>query len=617
MQYAFMNKESRVNFFTSNMKVSSFETERRKFLGDNEYGTWENPLSLISEELSNTEALRGDNIGALMHHMGQVNPGETKRIITQMGQLSNINRIEEENIKKYRDEKNIDEAFKNLKDFWEEYLSKMHAETPDETFDTMVNIHNPRQCYITKNWSRYLSLYQLGFGARGIGIRDASQDVMSIFGFIPEEAQKMIETLLMMQKRDGSAMHEFNPLTLTGSEGDSKEMKDRPHYYGDDHLWIVLSVCEYIKETGSLDFLKAEIPYYDKDKHDKALESSEVLEHLKRAVDFTINSTGKHGLPLLGFADWNDTVNLPSGAESIFNAELLGCVLKEMIDLMEYLRCSDEASKYKKYYDNMKQRVNEYAWDGEWYLRYFDNEGKPIGSSINSEGRIYANVQSFAVISGYAPEKRARICMDSVKNMLYTENGIKLNWPGYKRYDPKKGGITTYPPGAKENGGIFLQCNPWAIIAETLIKNGNRAYKYYRTINPVLKNEMIDKYECEPYVYAQNILGNEHPEFGAARNSWLSGTASWAYQAAVKYILGIKPCYDGLEINPCIPKEWKGYKAVRVFRNSSYEIEVSNKEGICSGIKEIYADNKKIEGIKIPAYEDKKIHRIKVIMGNK
>lgn len=615
-QYAFMNKENRINYFTSNLKASSFETERKKLLGDNEYGTWESPLGLAGNELNNSEANRGDNIAALMHHMGKLVPGETKRIITQLGQCENIEN-EKSEIKKYRSCSNVDMSFENLKNHWEEYLSKLQAETPDKAFNTMVNIHNPRQCNITKNWSRYLSLYQLGFGARGIGFRDTSQDLLGVMGFMPEEAKKMIEILLMMQKTDGSAMHQFNPLTFVGNEGDSREKEDRPHYYGDDHLWIVLTVCAYLKETGNVEFLNKEIPYYEKDKMDNPIERGSVLDHIERAIEFTYKNTGKHGLPLLGFADWNDTVNLPSGAESVFIAELFGYALKETIELLEYLNNAEAVQKYREYYDNMKGIVNEHAWDGSWFIRYFDYDGTPVGSSINNQGKIYINAQTWAVISGYAAHEKGVAALNSVKDILNTENGIKLSWPSYIRYESEKGGVTTYPPGAKENGGIFLHCNPWAIISETILKNGDQAYEYYNTINPVLKNDIIDRYECEPYVYAQNILGNEHPEFGAARNSWLSGTASWVYQAATKHILGIRPCYRGLEVNPCIPKKWEKFKVSRQFRGTEYEIEVKNPEGVCSGVKEMYVDGKKLEGNVIPIFKDKGTHKIVVNMGKK
>ncbi len=613
-QYAFMNRDTRVNYFTSNHQVSSFETERRRFLGDNEYGTWESPLALNGCELSSSEANRGDNIAALMHHLGRVNPGETKRLITQLGQCTSIDKAMSA-IRRFRSEEAVDAEFARLKAFWDDYLSKLQVDTPDKGMNAMLNIHNPRQCYMTKNWSRYLSLYQLGFGARGIGFRDSAQDVMGIMGNAPEEGRALLEMLLSVQKQNGSAMHQFNPVTMIANEGDSREMEDRPKYYSDDHLWIVLAVCSYLKETGNMAFLQKALPYYEKDKSENPIALGTVKDHLERAIEFTKRDTGAHGLPLLGFADWNDTVNLPAGAESFFTANLYGKALREMIELSAYLEDAAAEEHYTAYYEEMKAVVNRQGWDGKWYLRYLDHHGNPMGSKHNDAGKIYVNAQSWPVISGFAPDDRAATALDSVNKLLNTSNGIKLSWPGYNGYDPEKGGITTYPPGAKENGGIFLHCNPWVMIAETIIGNGDRAYEYYNQINPAGKNGKIDEYECEPYCYPQNILGNEHPQFGLARNSWLSGTASWVYQAAVKHMLGIRPTYDGLLVDPCIPMEWKGFKARKHFRGAVYDISIKNPENISKGVKAVIIDGVKSRENKLPVFNDNKVHVIEVMMG--
>lgn len=612
-QFAFMRKNSAVNYFTSNNSVSSFETDRRRFLGNNGYGTWACPISLYNDELSSYEALRGDNICALMHHLGQMDPGVEKRVITQLGQCENI-KEEKEIIDYYRNEKNVDKAFGDLKSFWDKYLSTLHVETPDEDFNTMVNIHNPRQCYITKNWSRYLSLYQMGLGSRGMGFRDSSQDVLGILGNMPEEGRELIEKLLQVQKIDGSAMHQFNPVTMVADEGDARERQDRPKYYGDDHLWIVLAVSTYLKETGDMDFLNLNIPFYDKNKDALPLENGTVMEHLQRAIEFTHNNIGQHGLPLLGFADWNDTVNLPAGAESVFNANLYGYALLEMMDIARYLNEVELARKYQNYHETMKNAFNDACWDGEWYIRYFDKDGNALGSRNNDKCKIYVNAQSWPVISRFALADRAKKSLGSVYKYLNTSKGIKLSAPGYNGYDPDIGGITTYPPGAKENGGIFLHANIWAIIAETIVGNGDRAYEYYNQINPVTKNNNIDEFECEPYVYPQNILGDEHPQFGLARNSWLSGTASWAYQAATRYILGILPSLEGLILDPCIPAQWNGFRATRKFRNAIYTIEVVNTAHMSKGIKTLVVDGKEIRGNVIPIYDDGNEHIVRAIM---
>ena len=341
-----------------------------------------------------------------------------------------------------------------------------------------------------------------------------------------------------------------------------------------------------------------------------------VLEHLRRALSFTHADTGAHGLPYLGFADWNDTVNLRTGAESVFTACLYGKALLEMIELAQQLGDADEAALYRGWHEEMRQRVNEQAWDGEWYVRYFDVDGAPLGSHTNAQGQIYANAQSWAVLSGFAPSDRARLSLERVYERLNTPNGIKLSTPGFNGFDVNKGGITTYPPGAKENCGIFLHANPWVMIAETLLGNGERAYQYYRQINPVGKNERIDEFESEPYVYPQNILGDEHPQFGLARNSWLTGTASWAYQAATQWILGIRPAYRGLVIDPCIPESWTGFWVRRRFRGADYEIEVQNPEGVSRGIRELWVDGKPAATGPISIFADGKTHAIRVVLGH-
>ncbi|MEO8905239.1 MAG: glycosyl transferase, partial [Polyangiaceae bacterium] len=529
-QYAFMNKAQRQTYLSASVPVSSFETDRRVFLGDNEYGTFQQPKSLLAAELSSTLALRGDNIGALLLPLGQLAPGETKRFVTlitqQEGTPSESLAQARALFEKYRNHETIAAELSSMRESWVEYLGQVQVNTPDASMNSMLNVHNPRQCYMTKNWSRDLSLYQLGFGGRGMGFRDSSQDVMGVMSAMPEEARELIEKLLSVMKANGSAMHQFYASTMVATEGDAREMEDRPNYYGDDHLWIVFAVCAYLKETGDMRFLDKVLPYYEKDKHGGAQYQGTVFDHLQRAVEFTRQNVGKHGLPLLGFADWNDTVNLKTGAESLFVANQYGKALLDLMELCAFSGDHELVARYRGDYEHMRNLVNEYGWDGEWYVRYFDHDGSAIGSKRNAQGQIWTNGQSWPVISGFAPADRARIALESVHRLLNTPNGIKLSSPGYDGYDPAKGGVTTYPPGAKENGGIFLHANPWVMIAETLLGNGDRAFEYYNQINPAAKNDVIDVYECEPYVYAQNILGNEHPLFGLARNSWLSGTAS-------------------------------------------------------------------------------------------
>jgi cellobiose phosphorylase len=335
---------------------------------------------------------------------------------------------------------------------------------------------------------------------------------------------------------------------------------------------------------------------------------------MRRGIEFTSKNVGAHGLPLLGFADWNDTVNLRAGAESVFTACLYGVALKELIELGEHLGEDELVAGWKENYRQMKAVVNREAWDGEWYRRYYDSDGSPIGSSENEHGKIFTNAQSWTVLAGYADEERGRKALDSVKKHFDNEYGIKLSTPGYDGFDPTKGGVSTYPPGAKENGGIFLHSNPWVIIAETIMGDGDQAFAYYNKINPVSKNDQIEIYESEPYVYPQNILGDEHPQFGLARNSWLTGTASWAYVAAAKHILGIQPGYAGLAIKPCIPSDWESFKVRRDLRNAVYEISVKRGAAAEENKPQVWVDGELTPDGLVPYFNDSKTHQVDVII---
>ncbi|GGB12598.1 GH36-type glycosyl hydrolase domain-containing protein [Agarivorans gilvus] len=612
-QYAFMKRDIAVNYVSCNLPVDSWEGDRRAFLGENEFGSWAKPLSLMEDSLSNSECDRGDNVAAMLIKLGELAPGQSQRVITQLGQADSLQDAAD-SIALYRDEKAADQAFAELATFWEDYLQVMQVDTPDSAMNSMLNVHNPRQCHTTKNWSRYLSLYQLGYGARGIGFRDSSQDLIGVMAHMPEEAREFAERLLSVQLENGSAMHQYFPLTMEANEGDSREEPDCPDYYGDDHLWIVLTVAQYLKETGDLEFLNKPISYYSKTLELAERPTASVYQHLLKAVDFTWNNVGQHGLPLLGFADWNDTVNLPTGAESLFVANLFGKALKELLDIAQALEDQTTVELLTGYYQEMKQRVNQHAWDGEWWVRYFTEQGEPIGSHKNSHGSLYTNGQSWPVISGFAEGDRMLAGLDAVNNKLNTQYGIMLSGPGYNGYDHKLGGVSTYPPGAKENGGIFLHSNPWVMMAETIAGNGDRAFEYYNQINPAFHNDNLDVFQSEPYCYPQNILGKEHKQFGMGRNAWLSGTSSWTYVAGTQYILGIKPGLKGLEIDPCIPKAWPEYSVRRRYRGATYNIKVSNPKGVSKGVASITLNGKAIEGQVLPIMAEGE-HQVEVVLG--
>ena len=613
-QYAFMKRDFCVNYVSASQPVTSFETDRKKFLGNNEMGSYAKPLSLLQERLGNSECTRGDNVAALLLAAGTLATGATYRVVTQLGQEETI-AVARPSIDKYRDLAQVDAAFVELGAFWEDYLQAIQVRTPDASFNSMVNVHNPRQCHTTKNWSRFLSLYQLGFGSdRGIGFRDSSQDLLGVMSHMPEEARVLAENLLSVQKVDGSAMHQYFPSTMEANEGDSRHMEDRPHYYGDDHLWIILAVASYVKETGNLSFLDKAIPFYDKNKAGEAIDQGTVWEHVCRSIRFTWKNRGQHGLPLLGFADWNDTVNLPTGAESLFNANLFGTAIREALEIARVTGKTKDADEFRGYYDQMKRIVNEVAWDGKWWKRYFDDKGNALGSNENTYGKIFTNGQSWPVISGFAEGDRAIQALDAIFTHMNTRNGIKLSWPGYRGWDPKLGGVSTYPPGAKENGGIFLHANPWVMIAETMVGRGDRAFQYYQQINPAAKNDILDEFESEPYCYPQNILGDEHPQFGMGRNAWLSGTSSWTYQAATQFICGVRASLDGLVVDPCIPKTWDSFEMTRKWRGATYRISVKNPKGVHKGVASMTVDGKKVDGNVAPIFTSGE-HTVEVVLG--
>jgi cellobiose phosphorylase len=613
VQFPFMLRDTCINYFTSNLPAASYDTERRAFLGENEYRTWANPAGLENLELSNSLARRGSNIAALMHHLGELGLGEERRLVTLLGQESSLDAAQA-TIDRFRAVEEVDKAQFELRAWWEERLGRQQVSTPDARLDSMLNIHNPRQCITTLNWSRYLSLYQPGFGARGIGYRDSSQDAMGVLAIAPLEARDMLANLMQVQKRDGSAMHQFNPLTMVASIGDSSEREDRPHYYSDDAQWGILAVCAYLKESGDFSFLERRLPYYDKDRFEQPLENGTVLEHMARALEFTRRNMGAHGLPLLGFADWNDTVNLPTGAESTLTACLYGKALLEMATLAHLRQDGEKERYYEVCYEEIKAAFNQHAWDGEWYVAYFNERGVPLGSQADQAGQIYVYPQAWAVIAGFASPERASAALEAVYRRLNTRRGIKLSAPGYNGFDPDKGGITTYPPGAKENGGIFLHTNPWVITAETLLGHGERAYTYYAQINPALANDRSEEFETEPYAYPQNILGDEHPQFGLARNSWLTGTAAWMYLAGTQSILGIRPAYDGLHIDPCIPADWPGFAVKRIFRGARYTIRVQNPSHLNRGVKSLRVDGREISGSLAPVFADGREHTVEAVL---
>jgi cellobiose phosphorylase len=485
----------------------------------------------------------------------------------------------------------------------------------------MVNIWNPYQCVVTYHMARSASYFESGIG-RGIGFRDSNQDQLGCIHQIPEKSKQRILDLAATQMEDGSAYHQYQPLTKRGND-------EIGGNFNDDPLWLIASVASYIRETGDYSILDESVPFDNDENKAKSL-----FEHLKRSFYHVVNNLGPHDLPLIGRADWNDCLNLNcfstnpdesfqtatnkdgKTAESIFIAGMFVYYGREFERICENTGKEEEAREAGKHIKKMIESVKKYGWDGGWFLRAYDDNGDKVGSSENEEGQIFIEPQGFCVMAGIGVEDgKAKQALDSVKERLLSEYGIVLQNPAYSRYYLHLGEISTFIPGYKENAGVFCHNNPWIMIAETVIGRGDRAFEYYKKIAPAYLEDISEIHKTEPYVYSQMVGGKDAYKGGEAKNSWLTGTAAWNYVAITHFILGVRPDYDGLIIDPCIPSEWDGYKVRREFRNAVYNIKVSNSNHVSRGIKQIKVDSREIEGNKVPIFSDNKIHEVEVTLG--
>jgi cellobiose phosphorylase len=591
-------------FFALSGVVTGYDCNREKFIGP--YRGESNPIAVERGQCFNSEALGGNPIAATSNFV-KLSPGEAETIIFILGVVEKKSDAKKY-IQKYKKRSNVDTEFQRLRKSWNAYLSNLNVDTPDKEFNTMINVWNQYQCKITFDWSRYVSLYETGIG-RGIGFRDRNQDTLGVVHALPKRVRQSILDLAKNQFESGRVYHLYFP--LTGEGGFPYYVKEKMQFFSDDHLWLILSVCEYIKETGDMAILNENVKFVEGS-------SASLYEHLKRSVDFTLNHMGKHDMPLLGTADWNDPQSLPgpnNAAESVWTAMFFHKALLELKELCKEYKREKDAQRFATIADKTRAHVNETAWDGDWYIRAYDDSGNPVGSSKRDEGKIYINAQSWAVISQIAPKERGMQCMNSVKKHLDTKYGIMLLAPAYSRYYPEIGTLSGYAPGLKENASIWSHANAWAILAECMLGRGDQAYEYYKKLAPPTKNKMAEIHRAEPYVYAQTIAGKDHPDFGAARNSWLTGTASWMMKVATNWILGIRPQYHGLLVDPCIPKDWTKFTVIRHFRNAIYEIKVENPDHVSKGIKGVTVDGKKLKTSLLPSFADGKKHTVKITMG--
>ena len=578
-------------FYSVNSKINGFETDRDTFLG--QFNGFDCPDVVVNGKTNNSVCSGWYPIASHMIDVSLECDAE-KEFIFVLGYIENdndkkfdsLNVINKDKAKlmqeRYSTSEKCDIVFEELKQYWDKLLSVYTIKSNDEKLDRMVNIWNPYQCMVTFNMSRSASYYESGIG-RGMGFRDSNQDLIGFVHQIPERARERIIDIASTQFADGSAYHQYQPLTKKGNN-------DIGSGFNDDPLWLILGTIAYIKETGDFDILNESVPF-DNDSNNCAT----LLEHLNRSFDHVVENLGPHGLPLIGRADWNDCLNLNCHstepgesfqtfgtadgrvAESVFIAGMFVYIGNQFADLYSNLNNKEKEEYITNWVNKMVETVDKYGYDGKWFLRAYDAFGNKIGSNECEEGKIFIESQGFCVMAGIGKENgKAKMALDSVKELLECQYGITLNQPPYTKYHSELGEISSYPPGYKENAGIFCHNNPWIMIAETVIGRGNRAFEIYKKITPSYIEDISDIHRTEPYVYSQMIAGKDAPRVGEAKNSWLTGTAAWNYFAISQFILGIRPEFKGLRIDPCLPNEIDNCEIVRYFRGTKYIIKITN-----------------------------------------
>lgn len=609
-------------FYSVNVPVDGFDTDRESFIGL--YNSFADPQNVMSGQSSGSIAHGWSPIAS--HQIDiELEAGESRDLIFLLGYVENrqeekfaepepgllhsgsspvINKARaKEMISSLDTPEKVDAAFMQLKAYWDALLDVFVLESSEEKLDRMVNIWNQYQCMVTFNMSRSASYFESGIG-RGMGFRDSNQDLVGFVHLIPERARQRIIDIASTQFPDGGCYHQYQPLTKRGNN-------DIGGGFNDDPMWLIFGTVAYVKETGDFSILDEPVPFDNEPGSEVSL-----MEHLRISFDHVVGNLGPHMLPLIGRADWNDCLNLNcfswdpnesfqttenktdgSKAESLMIAGLFVVCGRDYAGLCRRMGLSDEAVRATGLVNDMVEAVKKHGWDGEWYLRAYDYFGRKVGSHENEEGKIFIESQGWCAMAGIGLEEgMVEKALDSVRRYLDCEHGIVLNNPAFTRYLVEYGEISSYPAGYKENAGVFCHNNPWIMIAETVLGRGEMAWDYYRKICPSYTEERSALHKVEPYVYSQMIAGKDAARPGEAKNSWLTGTAAWNWYAVTQYILGIRPDYDGITVDPCIPSEWKEFKVRRRFRDSVYEITVKNPDGVCKGVKQITVDGVPIEG---------------------
>lgn len=616
--------------YSVNAPVDGFDTSRDAFLGA--YRGAANPEVVEKGQATNSVAHGWSPIASHQINI-TLKPGESKTFVFVLGYIENpedqkweaqdvINKKPAEAmLARYQTDADVEKAFAALNAYWNELLSKYTVKSANDKVDRMVNIWNQYQCMVTFNMSRSASYYESGIG-RGMGFRDSCQDLLGFVHLIPDRARQRIIDIASTQFEDGSAYHQYQPLTKKGNS-------DIGSGFNDDPLWLIAGTSAYVRETGDTSILTEQVPF----DNDESL-AKPLLEHLKRSFDYIVTHKGPHGLPLIGRADWNDCLNLncfsehpgesfqtfgPSEgpvAESVFIAGMFVKYGEEYAQLCELMGNQTEAGYARAEMQKMYDAVLKDGWDGDWFVRAYDAYGKKIGSRECDEGQIFIESNGFCPLAGIGvKEGLAEKALDSVKEKLDTQYGVMILQPAYTRYHLELGEISSYPPGYKENAGIFCHNNPWVSIAETVIGRGDRAFEIYQKTCPAYVEEISEIHRTEPYVYSQMVAGADACTPGEAKNSWLTGTAAWTFVNVSQHILGVYPTHKGLSIDPCVPKGFGDFTLTRKFREGTYRIKVENPDNVEKGVKSLTVDGKSVEGCIVPYVEGKTEYDIVVTMG--
>jgi len=615
IEYDFFYEPWTYHYFTSSFEPDGFDCVRDRFLGN--YRTESNPLAVEQGHCNGSAELGGNHCAAL-HKRLIVEPGQEVRILFLLGVGARAKGQEMRH--KYSAPAAVDDAFADLRQYWERKISAFQCATPHTGLDTMVNTWTLYQAETCVVWSRFASFIEVG-GRTGLGYRDTSQDVMSVVHTNPGKCRQRTIELLRGQVSQGYGLHLFDPDWFDPAKQDAPKFKsptvvptpDRKSIIhgiadvcSDDALWIVVAVCEYVKETGEIGLFDEVVPFADEGE-------ATVYEHLKRALDFSAEHIGPTGICKGLRADWNDCLNL-GGGESAMVSFLHHWALLAFVEAAEFLGCPEDAGHYRDVARKVREACEKELWDGEWYIRGITAKGVRIGSRASEEGKVFIESNTWAVVSDAASPEHGRSAIDAVDTHLYSQYGLHLLWPAFSKPDDDIGFVTRVYKGVKENAAIFSHPNPWAVIAACKLGRGDRAMKFYDALLPYNQNDMIEVREAEPYSYCQFIMGRDHIAFGRARHPWLTGSAGWNYTAATRWILGIRLAFDGLVIDPCIPADWKEFRVTRQWRGATFHITVRNPDGVEKGIRSIILNGQPVHGPIAPQVAGS-THEVFALMG--